>query len=167
LNLTLSHTSTELKLTLQEWISALKLSTMWEFPDIRNGAIHELSKAEMEMGSVDKIECGRKFEKKEWLLDGYVGLLKRTETITDEEAERLGWKTAAKLLRIREQQHSIPQSPAPGEICSVCHGLGDDGSDLCKICDGYGKGVAGITPASGHPRQRFIEAVQKEFQTEL
>jgi len=40
---------------------------------------------------------------KEWVLAGYVELLKRTETITEEEAERSGWKTAAKLLLLREK----------------------------------------------------------------
>jgi hypothetical protein len=139
---------------------------MWEFTDIRNGAIRELSKAEMKMGPVEKIECGRKFEMKEWLLDGLVGLLVRPESITDEEAEHLGWKTAAKLLRLREHQLKLPRSPAPGEICKVCDGNGDDGlTTLCKYCNGYGSGVSRFTPQT--PPPNFTEVVQEEFRTEL
>jgi hypothetical protein len=70
----------------------LKLCTMWEFTDIRKRAIQELSKEEMKMGTMEKVECGKTYKVKEWLLDGYVELLvlKRPETITEKEAERLG-----------------------------------------------------------------------------
>ena len=97
--LTSGHISTELKLTRQEWCSVLKLSTMWEFTKIRKWAIDELSKMKAEMGEIEMIEFGRSFDVKEWWLEGYGSLLKRGKTITDEEAERLGWKIAAKLLR--------------------------------------------------------------------
>jgi hypothetical protein len=77
-------------------MSVLKLSTIWEFTDIRGRAIQELLKEDMGMKTVEKIECARSFRVKEWLLDGYIELLKRAETITNEEGERLGWKMVTK-----------------------------------------------------------------------
>jgi len=154
----------DVQLTLQEWISVLKLSTMWEFIDIRNGAIDELSKQITEMGDVEKVECGRNFEVKEWVSEGYVGLLKRTGTkqtgtITDEEAERLGWKTVAKLLRLREQLSLT---------CQTCNGTGHENHHFgiqvaCRPCSSSGQVTAGFTP---HRQQTYTEAVQKEFQTD-
>jgi hypothetical protein len=142
----------------------LKLSTMWEFIDIRNGAIDKLSKQITEMGDVEKVECGRNFEVKEWVSEGYVGLLKRTGTkqtgtITDEEAERLGWKTAAKLLRLREQLSLT---------CQTCNGTGHENHHFgiqvaCRPCSSSGQVTAGFTP---HRQQTYTEAVQKEFQTD-
>jgi hypothetical protein len=76
---------------------------MWEFTDIRERAIQELSEDKDAMGPIDKIERGRSYNVKKWEMEGYIELLKRAETVTNEEAERLGWKTAAKLLRLREQ----------------------------------------------------------------
>lgn len=142
---------------------------MWEFTEIREGAIQELSKEEMEMGTIDKIVWGRNYEVKKWLLNGYIGLIRRGETITDEEADRLGWKTAAKLLRLREQFSKQTRTPALGEICKACKGSGfqqiNTLSHLCSFCSGYGRGIAGVT---GHiTEQHIIDAIQKEFPTEL
>lgn len=50
------------------------------------------------MGTIKKIECA-----KGWLSEGYNELLKRAETVAYEEAECLGWQTAAKLLLLREK----------------------------------------------------------------
>ena len=171
-NLTSSHTSTysqltrgDWQLTQEEWISVLKLSTMWEFVDIRKLAIIELSKDD-KMGLFEKVECGRNFDVKEWLLDGYVGLLKRAETITDEEAKRLGWQTAVKLLRLRERVNR--RELANGEACRDCNqtGLRQSGRVLCEFCAGHGRGIAQVT-LQNRPQRNFTEIVQIEFQTEL
>ena len=76
----------------------LKLSTMWEFTEIRKRAMDELLKMKMEMGNMEMIELGRCLNMKEWWLKGYVGLLMRRETITDEEAEHPGWKQPSNCL---------------------------------------------------------------------
>jgi len=148
-------------LTQQEWISVLNLSTMWDFSDIRKGAIDELSK---DMGPIQKIKYGRNFGVEEWVKDGYVGLLKRSDPITDEEAKCLGWETAAKLFRLREQVYRTPPTSVT-ENCATCNrsGLVLLGSPpihvLCGSCTGHGF----VTRIVSHPPQFFIEAVQKEF----
>jgi hypothetical protein len=83
-----------------EWISALRLSTMWELLDIRALAIKALS--ELNMSAVDKVTLARECKVTEWLLVGYEEIAKREKTITNEEAERLGWQAAFRLLRARE-----------------------------------------------------------------
>jgi len=166
-NLTSGHTSAQLTLTRQEWISVLKLSTMWEFTKIRKWAIDELSKMKTEMGDMGMIECGRNFDVKEWWLEGYVGLLNRGETITDEEAERLGWKIAARLLRLRER-FAFTRCLAVGEFCTLCNRTGLLQNVRCARCAGYGVGVTGITPSwQSNVRESIPEAVEKEFQTEV
>jgi len=165
---------TNVKLTQQEWISVLKLCTMWEFTPIRKRAIQELSKKEMKMGTMKKIKCGKTYEVKEWVLAGYVELLKRTETITEEEAERLGWKTAAKLLLLREQYLST--------IASQYLALIGESRGECDRCASTPYGGGGFVGAFGRgyetcaPKVKtlpdrnqhdFKTAVQKELDAGL
>ena len=79
-------------MTQTDWMSVLRLSTMWELLDIRELAIKGLSKTNMI--PVDKILLARECKVPDWLIVGYEEIAKRTETITDADAERLGWQAA-------------------------------------------------------------------------
>ena len=112
---------------------------MWEFTDIRERAIRELSEDKDAAGPIDKIERGKHYDVNQWVMEGYVELLKRAETITNEEAEYLGWKTAAKLLLVREQYLASIMSqwsngnPPTSNSCNSC------GSRYyCGICGSNG-----------------------------
>jgi len=158
---------TNVNLTQQDWISALKLSTLWEFNNIRERAIQELLKEEMKMGTFEKIECGKSYQAKEMLLEGYTELLKRTETITAEEAKRLGWETAAKLLLLREEYITSQYSNLNRQYCARCRG--SCAGSLYKVCSsGYG-GYTACTIAIPTDRKQhdFTNAIQKEFEAEL
>lgn len=85
----------------EDWVSVLKLSTMWDFLDIRKLAIQELSK--MEISTVDKIILARDCKVAEWLLSGYNELAKRSETISLDEAARLGWEATVRIFQVREE----------------------------------------------------------------
>ena len=131
---------------------------------MRERAIQELVKEDMGMGAIDKIECGKSYEVKEMLLDGYVELLKRTGTITDEEAERLGWKTAAKLLLLREE-YLFTRTPNASQVCGRCGGK--CGGDLYMSCGrGYG-GYTQVTTPPDRKKHDFTYALRKEFGSEL
>jgi hypothetical protein len=138
---------------------------------MRERAIKELMAKEMSMGTIEKIECGKSYDVKEMLLEGYVELLKRAETITDEEAERLGWKTASKLHLLREQYLSTitVQHSAFNNI--TCGGCGTKcGGGLYILCPSYGSYRSCSIPPMGLPDRNehdFTEAVRKEFQVEL
>ena len=59
-------------LTQEEWVSVLKLSTMWDFFEIRKKVLSDSN-----MGMMSKIVIGRKYKVTEWLLKGYNSLAKQ------------------------------------------------------------------------------------------
>lgn len=139
---------------------------MWEFSYIRERAIQELLTTGMAMPTIEKIECAKSFEVKGWLFDGYMELLKRDETITDDEAERLGWKTATKLVRLREQflVTSKPTTPTLPTPCGNCGCSGYMNSvGYCQNC-GHSNKFNVKPDREGHD---FTEGVRKEFEAEL
>ncbi|KAF6759571.1 hypothetical protein DFP72DRAFT_885469 [Ephemerocybe angulata] len=86
------------------WISILKLATMWEMSQVRKRAIAELSERgryDEPVGSVKRVQLGRAYGVKRWLLRGYVDLV-NTKPLPgiDELASELGWETAARLTAI-------------------------------------------------------------------
>jgi len=160
-----------IKLTQQDWISVLKLCTLWEFTDIRERAIQELLKEEIKMGTIEKMECGKSYQVQEMLLGGYAELLKRTETITAEEAERLGWRTAAKLLLLREEYLSTTITSQHSSISRTCGQCGSQcgGTQLQKYCNDYGRYYPCGEQISLSDRNQhdFTNAIRKEFKAEL
>jgi hypothetical protein len=74
---------------------------MWEFLSIRELAIRELSKFEMK--AADKVRLGREYDVIDWLLDGYREFVQQPATLSLEDAERIGFETAFRLLRVREK----------------------------------------------------------------
>ena len=87
-------------LTRDEWESVLKLSTLWEFEDIRKEAIAELS--QLQVDAVDKVMLARSYRVGAWLLEGYTSLVKRETNSSSDEAARLGYETAFRVCQRRE-----------------------------------------------------------------
>jgi hypothetical protein len=81
----------------EEWISVLKLSTLWEFKDLRKEALDKLSRIEID--AVDKVMLARV---ERWLAEGYMQLVKRNGGISSEEAKKLGYETTFQLYERRE-----------------------------------------------------------------
>ena len=77
-------------MTEEEWISMLKLSTLWGFSALREKAIGQLSWSSSTMDPVSRVELARKYQVKEWLIVGYQDLVNRPASISMEESERLG-----------------------------------------------------------------------------
>lgn len=97
-----------------DWISVLKLSTLWYFLDARELAIQQLNG--QSMGSVERILLARKYAVSAWLRTGYTDLARREEGISLEDAEKIGWETAVRLYQVREtaiKSYSYSQSPRP------------------------------------------------------
>lgn len=88
--------------TSERWLSVLKLSSMWDFPELRKMAVDELSK--IPMNSLPKIMLARKYSISNWLLTGYQDLVKRSAAVTLKEAKELGWETAILIFQIREEE---------------------------------------------------------------
>lgn len=86
---------------MDEWISVLKLSTMWCFDDMRKLAIKELSR-KIKIDPVTQIILSRQYKVSEWAYSGHERLVVRSEPISVAEAERLGLSTAIRLYQIRD-----------------------------------------------------------------
>ncbi|KAK7012804.1 hypothetical protein R3P38DRAFT_3279276 [Favolaschia claudopus] len=106
-------------MTTGEWISVLKLSTEWRFLHIRKMAIEMLAST-TEISSVQRIVLARKYEVASWLCRGYLELAQSTESISDEEGELLGWKTAFRLIQARERTPSVRLMNCVNCGCSQC-----------------------------------------------
>ncbi|KAF7356245.1 hypothetical protein MVEN_00956000 [Mycena venus] len=90
-------------MTKDEWISVLKLSTQWWFLAARDLAIQQLNDRN-DVTSVDRIVLARKYNVPTWLRMGYTDLARRDESISREEAEKIGWETAYQLGQVREAE---------------------------------------------------------------
>ncbi|KAH9485722.1 hypothetical protein JR316_0002636 [Psilocybe cubensis] len=93
-------------LSKSEWISVLKLSTMWYFIKLRNAAISELAHSGV-LDSIEMVTLGRKYRISSWITGGFVRLIERYDSITDDEAidiDSTYVTTAYKLYRMREDR---------------------------------------------------------------
>jgi len=86
--------------TQEEWVSVLKLSTMWGFDDIRNLAITQLDA--LKLGPIDKIALAKAYRVPLWLRSGCKDLVLQTKVISVEEAEKIGFPTAIRIFHARE-----------------------------------------------------------------
>ena len=86
----------------EEWISVLKLSTMWTFGELRQLAIKWLGRLS-NISSVEKVMLARKYKVESLLLQGYKELIERKEGPSVEEAKVLGYETAIRLYEKRER----------------------------------------------------------------
>ncbi|KAL4259018.1 hypothetical protein AB1N83_010720, partial [Pleurotus pulmonarius] len=116
------------------WLSVLKLASLWGFSDLRQTAITNLSTNEQRrvFTPIERLELGRQYKIAAWVEQGYKELVDRREKISEEEAERIGWKALLKLCHLREDFRSpvrtaattnsggffIPATPAAFTSCS-------------------------------------------------
>ncbi|THV06184.1 hypothetical protein K435DRAFT_743951 [Dendrothele bispora CBS 962.96] len=85
----------------EEWISILKLATMWRFLNVRRLAINCLT--DMKLGALTRITLGRKYSVGQWLRMGYWELVKQISAVTLEEAETVGYPFSIHILQIRDE----------------------------------------------------------------
>ncbi|KAI5985622.1 hypothetical protein EDD15DRAFT_2122345, partial [Pisolithus albus] len=86
-----------------QWISVLKLSTMWDFHGLRNAAIQHLDVSSRSLNPIDKVELALQYDIKEWLLPALLALAQRSAPISVEEGRRIGFENALKLASVREK----------------------------------------------------------------
>ncbi|KAI6124777.1 hypothetical protein EDD16DRAFT_1724827 [Pisolithus croceorrhizus] len=86
-----------------QWISVLKLSTMWDFHGLRNAAIQHLDVPFQSLNPVDKLELALQYDVREWLLPALLTLAQRSTPISVEEGRRIGFENALKLASVREK----------------------------------------------------------------
>ncbi|KAF7362330.1 hypothetical protein MVEN_00579600 [Mycena venus] len=85
-----------------EWISVLKLANLWDFIEVRNLAIQQLTSYAGSLGCVERILFARQYDVSAWLRSGYIELTRRKAVITSEEAAKIGWEVALQISQLRE-----------------------------------------------------------------
>ncbi|KAJ6481256.1 hypothetical protein C8R47DRAFT_1135174 [Mycena vitilis] len=108
-----------LSMAKDDWISVLKLSTLWYFLDARDLAIKQLNNRS-DIGSVERILLARQYDVASWLRMGYTDLGRREEGISLADAEKIGWQTTVRLYQTREaaiksyspNRHYTSQNPS-------------------------------------------------------
>jgi hypothetical protein len=90
-----------MNLSLAEWVSVLKLSTMWEFTGPRQYAINQIPK--LGISPARQINLARDYHIQEWLLPGLIAYAQQQDAITADDVELLGWDFVLKLLQARER----------------------------------------------------------------
>jgi hypothetical protein len=113
-------------LTLEEWTSALKLSTMWQFYKIRAAAIKAMQNLSME--PVDQIVIARRFDISAWLVPALSALVQRETLVDVSEGNRLGMEWVLKLAEVREGLGTRPSK------VYICQGCNHRGPARCTSC---------------------------------
>lgn len=102
-------------LLTEEWISILKLSTMWNMVDHRKSSIQNL-RMRFDYDPVTRVVLAQSHGIDEWLLPAYLQPAHRKEPLSALESSRLGYETAFKIVEARERAYSNMLS----EVCNAC-----------------------------------------------
>ncbi|KAJ3730888.1 hypothetical protein DFJ43DRAFT_1189423 [Lentinula guzmanii] len=102
----------------EEWASILKLSNLWDFPNVKELAINELERLDIPL--VDRIVLYQDNQVDADLrLPLYIQLASREATLDHDESTRLGFRTAIVIFQARERLRSLAtggKSPLPDEV---------------------------------------------------
>jgi len=91
------------QLTQEQWVSVLKLATLWQSTNIRSLAIRHLRELwDRVKDSASRVIYGYKYDVQEWIIEGYTNLAKRQKGLSAEEANLLGPEATRIVYEIRE-----------------------------------------------------------------
>ncbi|KZV74168.1 hypothetical protein PENSPDRAFT_749475 [Peniophora sp. CONT] len=111
----------ESELSMDEWMSVLKLAKLWDLTDMRDRAVSQTERLLANQSPLEKILLGRKYDVIKWLKDGYQAIAKRPTGLTKEEKESLDLATRCGLLELRDRSWtwaSSSYSSSPGSYRS-------------------------------------------------
>jgi hypothetical protein len=129
-------------LTAPEWMSVLKLSSMWEFGEIRKLAIRRLS--QLTIDAVEKVVIARDYHIAEWLIPSINVLAQRKKPMGVLDVNRLGWDYVLKIGEVRE-------SFSAGANCN----------GYCRYCSNYDPLGGGSVSRENH---NFMDVIQRVFE---
>ncbi|KAH6890236.1 hypothetical protein BKA70DRAFT_871442 [Coprinopsis sp. MPI-PUGE-AT-0042] len=134
------------KLAKEEWISVLKLSTIWQMDKIRALAIEGLSR--FDLSPLEKIVLAREYTVSKWLSSGVTTLVGTLDKFKIEDiAQTIGWETTARIYAAHsafqktEFSQKLKQSQAQSVpisrlVCIGCNRTATETTtqDLVKGC---------------------------------
>ena len=86
----------------------LKVAHTWGFDKVRELSITQLSRCAMD--EVTKVHLAQLYRVKEWYIDAYCSLVKRSTLLTLDESVTIGWVTTVKIASLRERRYSTGSS---------------------------------------------------------
>ncbi|KAM5533677.1 hypothetical protein V8D89_012644 [Ganoderma adspersum] len=143
-------------LTQPQWVSVLRLATMWFFKDIRERAIAELSK--LVSLPTARIALARTYNIPGWTEPALCALAQQEAPLTAQDLEALGWDAAAKLFQVRESVVFSGPCVCGCNYCTVAHGhIATPAPAL-----GHGHGHVGQVPAGSRTGQVAVSTLRKQ-----
>ncbi|KAH7338077.1 hypothetical protein B0J17DRAFT_717739 [Rhizoctonia solani] len=114
-------------------IPAFRLANMWNFSDLRS---YLLPLAETNLSDIDKIVFAREFDIQNWLAPAHQHLCERPESLTTDEARKLGVDSLLLIFRMREQFRPSRPADAPATyFCTSCTSVSYTSSTYtCAAC---------------------------------
>ncbi|KAG9005578.1 hypothetical protein FRB94_001437 [Tulasnella sp. JGI-2019a] len=141
-------------LAYDHWAAILRLASLWHFSVVRSLAMEKFNTHFLDRDPLERLELALRCQVKQWIHPIYVQLCERTESISADEAERLGVARFAAIIGIREKvlRSKVPDS----ESCSA---LATTGSQVHLVvtgggnCSGCGQQLhkVWVHKAHGHP----------------
>ena len=86
----------------------LKVAHIWGFDKVRELSIAQLSSCDID--EVTKVHLAQLYRIKDWYIDAYCNLVKRSTPLTLDESVTIGWVTTVKIASLRERRYSTGSS---------------------------------------------------------
>ncbi|KAH7338040.1 hypothetical protein B0J17DRAFT_409458 [Rhizoctonia solani] len=103
-------------------VPAFRLAHMCNFKELGGYLLPYLKSG---LDDVDKIVYAREFGIREWIIPAYINLYRRTEPLSSAEAEKIGFKGAMLVFRLREENHPVANQQCCGQtMVSYCDSCG-------------------------------------------
>ncbi|KAK0212365.1 hypothetical protein DFS33DRAFT_1492124 [Desarmillaria ectypa] len=128
------------KLSHNEWLSALKLATMWGMTTVRRMAINEITQLNS-MTDVDQVIFGREHAVVDWVISGYQALTKRKTVISMQDASRLSLSTCLKVWQVQVSPLNSVASPSFGSSASSAENHTLDDMFASELDEVYQRGI--------------------------
>jgi hypothetical protein len=166
-----SHKGTTTKMSSDECTSVLKLSTMWNFYEVREMAVERLS--QMQLKPIEKLVLAHKYNIDDWLVPA-LNQLAQQESLEEEDAERIAqvtsWGYVLKLMKVREGlgEKQPTASTTANTTANNSQGCGYSSQNnvRCNSCSRYGTYVCGSNAAKNRSDHDFSATIRTVFKLE-
>ncbi|CAE6448705.1 unnamed protein product [Rhizoctonia solani] len=117
------YTAQHPKLDASLVVPAFRLAHMWNFKELAGYLLPYMKSG---LDDVDKIVYAHEFGLKEWIIPAYISLYRRTEPLSSAEAEKIGFKGAMLVFRLREENHPVANQQCCGQtMMTYCDSCGN------------------------------------------
>ena len=101
------------QITLQQWMHILSIASHFQFDNIGERAIREITKHETDLDAMQEIVLALKHGVRQWALLGLAKLILRCEVLDEAEASRLPLGMVVKLWKAREEYLTDKMNRSP------------------------------------------------------